>query len=142
MNARSLKNLTDVHPALVGVVTRAEELIALAPPIGVLGFIVTEGVRTLVRQTQLVAAGASQTMRSRHLTGHAVDLAATMNGTVRWDWPLYDKLAIAMKAAAAEQKVAIEWGGDWKMRDGPHFQLTWKDYPSEPKSREPDQRSA
>jgi peptidoglycan L-alanyl-D-glutamate endopeptidase CwlK len=62
-------------------------------------------------------------MNSRHLTGHAVDLAATVTGSVRWDWPLYGRLDNAMKTAADEQGVQIEWGGDWKMRDGPHWQL-------------------
>ena len=92
----------------------------------------TEGLRTRERQEQLVKAGASKTTRSRHLTGHAVDLAAMIDGEIRWDWPLYDKLAKAMKTAAAEElNVKIEWGGDWKtFKDGPHFQLPWKDYPA------------
>lgn len=121
LSQRSLNNLKGVHPDLVKVVmlaaTRAE-------------FVVTEGVRTLLRQSELVKAGASQTMKSRHLTGHAVDLAALVGGEVRWDWPLYTKLAVAMKSAATECGVPLEWGGDWEsLRDGPHFQLPWKEYP-------------
>ena len=126
LNARSLKALEGVHPDLVRVVRRADELVE-AP----LGFVVTEGRRTLERQRQLVAAGASQTLASRHLTGHAVDLMATVNGHGRWDWPLYGKLAAAMKQAAQEQGVALVWGGDWtKLRDGPHFQLDHSAYPA------------
>jgi peptidoglycan L-alanyl-D-glutamate endopeptidase CwlK len=68
-------------------------------------------------------------MNSRHLTGHAVDLAAVVGTEVRWDWPLYDKLSGFMKAAAKELNIPIEWGGDWKFKDGPHFQLPWKEYP-------------
>jgi peptidoglycan L-alanyl-D-glutamate endopeptidase CwlK len=69
-------------------------------------------------------------MNSRHITGHAVDLAALVGGQVRWDWPLYGKLAEAMKAAAAELKIPMEWGGDWKtLRDGPHFELSRAKYP-------------
>ena len=84
----------------------------------------------MARQEQLVKAGASQTLKSRHLTGHAVDLGAMLNGSVRWDWPLYDKVAAAMKAAAAELKIPLEWGGDWTtLKDGPHFQLPWSAYP-------------
>ena len=117
MSTRSLKSLEGVHPELVKVVKRALELSRL-------DFVVTEGVRTLQKQTQLLAAGASQTLRSRHLTGHAVDLAALVAGKVRWDYPLYGQLAITMKAAAAELKVSIEWGGDWKsIQDKPHFEL-------------------
>jgi peptidoglycan L-alanyl-D-glutamate endopeptidase CwlK len=59
----------------------------------------------------------------------AVDLAAMVGTEVRWDWPLCPKLAKAMTAAADELRVPIEWGGGWKMMDGPHFQLTWKAYP-------------
>lgn len=120
---RDKTRLTGVHPDLVKVVTRAAELTAV-------DFTVTEGKRTLARQKQLVAAGASQTLNSRHLTGHAVDVAALVGGRIRWDWPLYYKLAEAFKRAAEELQVAIEWGGDWKsFKDGPHFQLSAKRYP-------------
>jgi peptidoglycan L-alanyl-D-glutamate endopeptidase CwlK len=57
-------------------------------------------------------------------------LGAWIDGEVRWDWPLYYKIADAMKKAAHELDVPLEWGGDWKsFKDGPHFQLPWKDYP-------------
>lgn len=93
-------------------------------------FIVTEGRRTEARQAQLVAAGASRTMNSRHLTGHAVDLAVVVGKEVRWDWPLYKELADAVKSAAATLGVDITWGGDWKsFKDGPHFELSRKTYP-------------
>jgi peptidoglycan L-alanyl-D-glutamate endopeptidase CwlK len=69
-------------------------------------------------------------MKSRHLNGHAVDLAPMIDGEVRWDWPLYHALAPIIKDAAAMEKVEIEWGGDWRtFKDGPHWQLPWKDYP-------------
>lgn len=119
LDQKSLDKLKGVHPDLVKVVKRAAEVTDT-------DFIVTEGLRTLERQRTLVAAGASRTMRSRHLTGHAIDLAAKVGGKVRWDWPLYYKLATAMKRAAKELGVKIEWGGDWKsFKDGPHFQLPW-----------------
>ena len=125
LNDRSERNLRGVHPALVAVVRRAVQLLPED-----LGFIVTEGLRTRARQAELVKAGASQTLNSRHLTGHAVDLAATLKGQVRWDWPLYQKLATAMKAAAAEQGTVITWGGDWRtLRDGPHFEIDPRRYP-------------
>jgi len=123
LNPRSEKNLAGVHPRLVGVVRRAAE-------ISDLDFIVAEGVRTLERQKELYAKGASQTMKSRHLTGHAVDLAALVGTEVRWDWPLYAKLAGAMKAAAEELGTAITWGGDWtSFKDGPHFEINPGTYP-------------
>lgn len=124
LSKRSLDRLAGVHEDLIKVVKRAIE-------ISEIDFCVTEGLRTRERQEQLVKAGASKTTRSRHLTGHAVDLAAMIGGEIRWDWPLYDKLAKAMKAAAEELNVKIEWGGDWvSFKDGPHFQLPWKDYPA------------
>jgi peptidoglycan L-alanyl-D-glutamate endopeptidase CwlK len=116
-----VKRLDGVHPDLVRVVYQAKELGAQ--------FIVTEGLRTKERQAQLFKAGASKTMNSRHLTGHAVDLAAIVGGKVRWDWPLYNILASQMKEAAQIEGVHIEWGGDWKFKDGPHFQLPWGRYP-------------
>ncbi|WP_396190320.1 M15 family metallopeptidase [Flavobacterium sp.] len=116
----SLARLQGVHPDLVRAVKRA----AADWKDPDTGFIVTQGLRTLAEQKLLKAKGASKTLNSRHLTGHAVDLAATVGGAVRWDWPLYDKLAKAMKAAAKAEKVPITWGGDWvNFKDGPHFEL-------------------
>jgi len=124
LSQKSIDRLSGVHQDLVDVVKRAIEITEC-------DFMVLEGVRSVARQEQLVKAGASQTMKSRHLTGHAVDLGAMVNGSVRWDWPLYDKIALAMKAAAIEKQVAIEWGGDWRsFKDGPHFQLTFEEYPA------------
>ena len=81
-------------------------------------------------------AGATTTLKSRHIPAsnglaHAVDLGAYVDGEVRWDWPLYDQIGNAMKMAALEEEVEIEWGGDWRtFRDGPHFQLPWAEYPA------------
>lgn len=123
IGARSRQRLAGLHPDLVKVVERA---IQITP----IDFTVLEGLRTLARQKQLVAAGASQTMNSRHLTGHAVDLGAYVAGQVRWDWPLYHQIAEAVKQAAIEVGVPIEWGGDWKsFKDGPHWQLPFAKYP-------------
>ena len=118
LNKKSIDRLSGVHPDLVAVIKLAIELSDI-------NFQVTEGVRSKARQEQLVKAGASKTMNSRHLTGHAVDLAALINDSVRWDWPLYFKIADAMKQAASQLKISIEWGGDWKtFKDGPHFELS------------------
>lgn len=124
LDARSEKNLIGVHKDLIKVVRAA---ITITP----IDFTVTEGIRTLSRQKQLFAAGATRTMNSRHLTGHAVDLAAKVNGTIRWDWPLYQKIADAMLSAAKQLQVPVIWGGSWKtFKDGPHFELDIKTYPA------------
>ena len=123
LSPRSYKRLEGVHPDLVRVVERA---IAITE----VDFVVLEGLRTKERQAQLLKAGASRTMNSRHITGHAVDLGAWVNKEVRWDWPLYAKIATAMKKAATEQNVAIICGADWKrFPDGPHFELNRSKYP-------------
>lgn len=127
LNTTSNQRLRGVHPDLVRVVRRCAA--DWADP--ETGFIVTQGLRTLEEQKLLKAKGASRTLRSRHLTGHAVDLAVSVRGQIRWDWPLYAKLAKAMKAAAKAEKVPLEWGGDWtSFKDGPHFQLPWAKYPA------------
>ena len=128
LSSRSERSLAKIHPDLVKVVRRAAQIATLE-------FEITEGARTLARQRQLIASGASQTLKSRHIVApdgyaHAIDLAAKVGGRIRWDWPLYAKLAAVMKQAAKDVKVPLEWGGDWKsFRDGPHFQLPWKQYP-------------
>lgn len=123
LSERSTRRLVGVHPRLVALV---KEAAALSP----VDFMITEGLRTAQRQAALVRAGASRTKNSRHLTGHAVDVAALVDGQVRWDWPLYPRIAAAFKAAAARQGTAIVWGGDWPtLRDGPHFELDRKVFP-------------
>lgn len=119
---RSENNLLGIHPHLVAVARRALE-------ISPIDFAVIEGLRTPARQKALVEAGASWTMKSRHLTGHAIDVAAWVGGTIRWDWPLYETLGKAFKDAARQQDVPIVWGGDWKVRDGPHIELDRRAYP-------------
>lgn len=149
LGVASNANLKGVHPDLVKVVQ-------LAITYTDVDFKVNEGVREIVRQRVLVAKGASQTMDSRHLTGHAVDLVAIVSGSPRWDWPLYYKIAKAVQRAANELKVSLVWGGCWDkpltgggdseamlkdyvlrrraagkkvFTDGPHFELSRKEYP-------------
>lgn len=126
---RCRRRLQGVHPDLVRVIEQARDR---AP------FIVTEGVRTRERQADLVRIGASRTMNSRHLTGHAVDIAYWLddgdgvpeNGEIRWDWPLYETLGATVKGVARGLGVPIVWGGDWpSFRDGPHFELDRRHYP-------------
>lgn len=114
--------LDQAHPDLRRLITEA----AKKCPVDIE---VSEVKRSVKRQIELVNAGASQTMRSRHLTGHAADIYCTVGGKVRWDWPLYSKAAAHIKATAKTLGIAIVWGGDWKMRDGPHFELDRKIYP-------------
>ena len=120
LSLRSRQRLSGVHPDLVAVVKRAIEITEQ-------DFSVTEGIRHIERQRKLVATGKSTTLKSRHLTGHAVDLVPY---PVSWDWEYFYPIADAMKQAAKELCVDLEWGGDWKsFKDGPHFQLSWKKYP-------------
>lgn len=123
LGPRSKMRLNGVHPDLVKVVERAIEITPV-------DFTVLEGLRSPDRQKELVAAGASQSLNSRHITGHAVDLGAWVDDQVDWSWPLYYKIARAMREAAKELKIDIEWGGDWiAFKDGPHFQLSRRSYP-------------
>lgn len=131
LNSASEAKLRGVHPDLVRVVRRCAKDWADSET----GFIVTCGVRTLEEQKILKAKGASKTLRSRHIPAangfsHAIDLAYTINGAVKWDFPLYNRLAKAMKSAAKAEKVPLEWGGDWvSFKDGPHYQLPWDKFP-------------
>lgn len=122
LSQKSLDKLKGVHPDLYKVVVRAIELTTV-------DFSVGETLRTLARQKELVAKGASKTINSRHLTGHAVDLYALKDGKVSWDLLLYKEIAKAMKQAAKELDIALVAGIEWKMVDGPHFELDWKAYP-------------
>lgn len=139
LGQRSLSRLEGVHPDLVRVVKKAAAMSDL-------DFTVLEGLRTLDRQKVLLKQGATKTLNSRHLTGHAVDLGAMVSGAVRWDWGLYLKLAEVMRAASIAEKVPVRWGGTWRLLsalegpitaknlsrsfpDGPHYELLRAVYP-------------
>ena len=121
LGIRSLQNLSGVHPDLVAVVKRAIQITEV-------DFTVIEGIRSRERQKQLVSKGASKTMNSRHITGHAVDMVPW---PIDWDdLERFEIMAEAMKQAAEELDIPIVWGGDWKtFYDGPHFELDRKVYP-------------
>jgi peptidoglycan LD-endopeptidase CwlK len=110
LSQRSLDTLEGVNPYLVGVVKRAIEITKV-------DFGVIEGLRTPERQRDLVQAGASKTMMSKHLEGKAVDLMAYIGSRASWELNLYDDIADAMKRAAQELQVPIRWGGAWNVPD-------------------------
>lgn len=108
LSERSLNNLEGVRHSLQNVVKRAIELTDV-------DFGVICGLRTEEEQRALVAKGASQTMKSKHLGGYAVDLMAYVNGRGCWELNVYDEIAEAMQEAAKEQDVAIRWGASWNI---------------------------
>ena len=119
---RSISRLQGVHPDLVRVM---EKSITNSPH----DFSITEGLRTSERQRELVAQGASRTLMSRHLTGHAVDIAIIKDGKAVWDFPLYQEAADHIKKVAEAEGAPIIWGGDWRgLRDGVHYELDRKVY--------------
>jgi peptidoglycan L-alanyl-D-glutamate endopeptidase CwlK len=134
--ARSLRELQGVHPDLVAVVNRALELSKV-------DFAVTDGVRTLAEQQAFFAAGATKTMKSRHLGGFAVDVVACIGPKkISYSEILMKQIKDAMFQAAKELKVPIRWGGDWNCNgdsgdetfvDMPHFELSSRKYPDAPR---------
>jgi peptidoglycan L-alanyl-D-glutamate endopeptidase CwlK len=108
LGARSLEILQGVHPDLVAVVNLAIQKTES-------DFTVHDGLRTREEQARMVASGASKTMNSRHLTGHAVDLVPYLNGKLRWEWPLIYPIAEAMRTAGKELGIPLRWGGCWDL---------------------------
>jgi|TARA_R110000803_G_scaffold204584_1_gene270706 peptidoglycan L-alanyl-D-glutamate endopeptidase CwlK len=106
LSERSLDRLKGVDQKLVDVVKRAIDITEI-------DFGVTEGLRTLSRQKQLVEKGASQTLKSKHLGGRAVDLAAYVGPRISWELAVYDDVAEAIRQAANELDVTIRWGAAW-----------------------------
>ncbi|QKN84459.1 endolysin/ M15 family metallopeptidase [Vibrio phage Marilyn] len=111
LGAKSKKELEGVNQSMVLVVCDAIQLTKQ-------DFSVHDGIRTLQEQHTLLAAGATTTLKSKHLTqddgtGHAVDLVPYINGRLRWEWePIY-KIAHAVARAAKKHNVTIRWGGVW-----------------------------
>ncbi len=131
LGSTSLANLKGIHPVMVDFCKR---LIAATP----VDFTVNEGRRSLAQQKKNVAKGVSKTLKSKHLTGHAVDLGPLVNGKKTFAWPPYYQLAAVGKKVRSEMAKAgvlksatdITWGGDWKsFKDGPHWELDPSKYP-------------
>jgi peptidoglycan L-alanyl-D-glutamate endopeptidase CwlK len=120
LGKKSKQKLEGVHEDIVAVVE-------LAISKSEYDFTILEGLRSVERQKELVDTGKSTTMNSRHLNGHAVDIAPW---PISWDWDDYYPIAKVIKEAAEELDVDFEWGGDWKtFPDAPHWQLSWRKYP-------------
>lgn len=115
LGTRSRANLQGVHPDLVKVVQRAIQITSQ-------DFTVIEGLRDIQRQEELLRRGATQTMNSRHLTGHAVDITPWVNGEISWDWKYYPEVLDAFIKACKEVDVPLRWGGNWSVQD----LRTWK----------------
>jgi peptidoglycan LD-endopeptidase CwlK len=120
LSRRSLDRLEGVDERLVAVVNHA--ITATKVDFGVI-----QGLRTLEMQKELVAKGASQTMKSKHLTGHAVDLMAYVGGKGSWQLHVYDDLADAMKEGAEMAGVAVKWGAAWSVGDIRHWKGSMED---------------
>jgi peptidoglycan LD-endopeptidase CwlK len=114
---RSLGNLHGTHPKLQAVTLRALQLTTV-------DFLITDGLRTIAEQRRFVKTGKSKTMKSKHLTGRAIDYVAWENGSFTYAESKMLAISKAFKAASAELNIPIEWGGDWKsFHDTPHIQL-------------------
>ena len=110
LSERSLGKLEGVNDSMKIVVMKAITLTKI-------DFGVICGLRTQEEQEELVAKGASKTMKSRHLTGDAVDLMCYLGSRGSWELNLYDDVADAMKKAAQDEGVGIRWGAAWQIPD-------------------------
>jgi len=120
LSTRSLDRLIGVDPRLAAVVKAAIHTTKV-------DFGVICGMRTLEEQKDLVAKGASQTMKSKHLQGYAVDLMAYCGKRASWELNLYDDIADAMAAAAKDVDVPIRWGASWTVPNIAYFEGTMED---------------
>lgn len=112
---------------LEGVDSRLVEVVNIAIQVTKVDFGVIEGLRTVDRQKELVASGASQTMNSKHIKGIAVDLMAYIGPRASWELTLYDDIADAMKIGAQEAGVAVKWGAAWNIPDIREWDGTMQD---------------
>jgi len=120
LSTRSMSRLEGINPDIITVVTEAIKLTKV-------DFGVTCGMRTVEEQEKLVASGASQTMKSKHLEGRAVDLVAYVGSNITWQLNMYDDLADAMGDAACKLEVPIKWGAAWTIGDIGDFTGTMED---------------
>ena len=118
---------TKSQERLIGVEPELKEIVYEAIKVTKIDFGVIEGLRTEEKQKQLVESGASQTMKSKHLEGRAVDLMAYIGGRGSWELSVYDEIADAMKEAAIKVDVAVRWGAAWTVTDIREWEGTMED---------------
>ena len=111
----------------MGVEPELKEVVYEAIKVTKIDFGVIEGLRTEEKQKQLVESGASQTMKSKHLEGRAVDLMAYIGGRGSWELNVYDEIADAMKEAAVKVDVAVRWGAAWTVTNIREWEGTMED---------------
>ena len=111
----------------MGVEPELKEVVYEAIKVTKIDFGVIEGLRTEEKQKQLVESGASQTMKSKHLEGRAVDLMAYIGGRGSWELNVYDEIADAKKEAAVKVDVAVRWGAAWTVTDIREWEGTMED---------------
>lgn len=115
--------LTDADRGyLVGVDARLVELVERLADVSPIPFKITEGVRTPERQKQLFAEKKTKTLKSRHITGHAVDIVPLVGGRPSWEWRHYTPVVKTAKKIAAEMNVRVVFGYDWGW-DAPHIEV-------------------
>ena len=138
----SLDKMKKVHPNLVEVMKAAIENSPF-------DFRITDGARTAEEQNYLYQQGRTRPgqkvtncdgykAKSNHQIksdgyGHAVDIfpcGVIENGEYRkftsaegYDEKKLKSIANHILAVAKSKNVNIEWGGNWKMNDTPHFEL-------------------
>lgn len=128
LTKRDIARIEECHPALQKLwYALAKD--TMCPP-----FRIIDGARTIAEQRENVRKGVSKTMNSYHIRkasgySHATDVAPLVNGKISWDWKYYYPLADDVKAMAEKLGIDVQWGGDWKWKDGPHWQLNKKTYP-------------
>ena len=120
LSARSIRKLEGVEKDLVEVVMDAIKITKV-------DFGVTYGLRTLEEQKKLYESGRSQTMKSKHLEGRAVDLVAYFGSDISWELNVYDDICDAMAEAARKNGVAIKWGAAWSEDDIREYKGTAED---------------
>lgn len=89
--------------------------------------LIYETIRTVETQREYVNKGASQTMKSYHIVGQALDFVPIKSDGLE-DWNGYNKEPWASAIRYAKQ-VGFEWGGDWTgFVDRPHLQANLSGY--------------
>lgn len=88
--------------------------------------LIYETIRSKAQQEANVKSGASQTMKSYHLVGQALDFVPTKGTTTLWNG--YGAANIK-KFITEAKRLGFVWGGDWKdFVDKPHLQYEHKGY--------------
>lgn len=127
---RTLARITELHsvyqPYVINLINTAYKELKIT-------WVITDGYRSPTEQNALPSANTNaKALQSYHQYGLAIDIVSVRNGEITYLSDGKQSMEDSKKIGSIGQKIGLVWGGVWKKKDWPHFELhpnnkTWRE---------------